>query len=261
MATDEEEERDEDQDDEDGEEDEDGDGEEGEDEDGESSKSNEHEFDDETEGVIVAGRELSISGMTRGDLGKLAASVEEIGKRAGFVMQVVPGGDYTTDSGPADEDEVYTTAVIGLEAARGGGYDPDAVDRDRVLAKLERARSIPAETWSEIVTLLPEKSREAFEENAEISLHLVCVGPLSAAKLVYGVPGTEGDEGKPGEYHRGQDMEQEPHESGVWGTRVAYCQYEGPEVEAVDLSDEAHQANEKELGAEGAGYYLIAQYD
>lgn len=229
---------------------------------GKSGRSNERSFDEETEGVIVAGRPIEISGMKRRDLGRLAEAVEAIGKRAGLALKLTPGGDNSTESGPSDEADVYCVAVAGFEAARGGGFDPEPVDRAKMLQKLEEARKIPAEVWSEIAALLPPSARRHFDQTPDVSLHIACVGPLSAASLIYGILGERDDAIRPGKFHRGQDMNQEPHGTGVWGVRAAFSQYEGPDVDELDLGDEEHQDRVKRLGpAEGAGYYLIARYD
>ncbi|MRG96165.1 hypothetical protein [Polyangium spumosum] len=220
----------------------------------------EHEvlFDEETEGVLVAGKRFSASGMTRRQLGELASHVEKVAEKTGIALTVVPGGDYT-DTGPSPDDTVYTEVVVGLEGGRGGTYGPDTIARDMALRALEKAKVIPAEVWAEISEKLEGRERQGLSE-AEVRMHFVCVGPLAAATLAFGVLGTEDAPG-PGKYMRGVDMEQMPHTEGVWGLRVAYVQYEGPESEEVDLGEGAHAERVKELGAADARYFILARYD
>jgi len=93
-----------------------------------------------------------------------------------------------------------------------------------------------------------------------VALHLTCTGPLAAGTLAFGVTGGRDDAGQ-GEFHYGQDTNQESHSEGVWGERVGYCQYESPDAVEVDLSDEAHQKRRDAAASPAAGYYLIARYD
>jgi hypothetical protein len=215
-------------------------------------------FDEDTEGVLIAGKRFSSGGMTRRQLGELAQHVEAIAEKTGHALSLVPSGDLT-DTGPAPDDTVYAEVHIGLEGGRGGTYGPDTIARDVALRALEKAKAIPAEVWAEIGEKLEGREREAWAE-ATVSMYFTCVGPLSAATLAFGVLGIE-DAAGPGEYLRGVDMEQMAHEEGVWGRRVAYVQYESPESEEVDLGEEAHAERLKELGASDARYFILARYD
>jgi hypothetical protein len=216
-------------------------------------------FDDDTEGRLIAGRSFEISGMPLSELTALKLAVDAIAERTKLPLDVVPGGDFTS-TGPGPDDDVYSSVAIGLKAGRGGTDEPDTVDRAKALSQLEAARKLDAALWEEIAALVPEKSRERYRD-AEIELSLVCVGPLAAATLTFGIEATKDAEGLPGKFTRGQNMAQESFATGVWGLRVAYAQYEGPEIEAVDLSDEAHAARVKELGRDDGQYFLVAQYD
>ena len=231
----------------------------GEDEEGDEEESpHEVSFDEDTEGVLVAGKCFSASGMTRKQLGALSTFVDALREKTGHALTVVPAGDLT-DTGPAPDDAIYTEVHVGLEGGRGGTYGPDTISRDVALHALEKAKAIPAEVWAEIGDKLEGREREAWDE-AEIAMYFTCVGPLAAATLAFGVLGTK-DSGGPGEYMRGVDMEQMPHEEGVWGRRVAYVQYEGPESEEVDLGEEKHAERVKDLGAEHPRYFILARYD
>lgn len=238
-------------------EDDDLDEEEDEDEDGESE--NETPFDDETEGRLVAGRCFELGGMTMTELTALKHAVDAIAERTTLALDVVPGGDFTS-TGPGPDEDVHGSCVIGLSAGRGGTYTPDAVEREAALEKLEAAKKIGAEVWKEIAELVSEKARESFRK-AKVDLWLACVGPLAAATLVFGVEGDEDASGMPGKYHGGQNMDQEPFDTGVWGLRVTYVQYESPEVERVDLSDKAHARRVEKLGRDDGRYFLVARYD
>jgi hypothetical protein len=196
--------------------------------------------------------------MTRKDLGEFAKKVEAIASAAGHTLSVVPSGDLT-DTGPSPEDTVYAAVHVGFEGARGGTYGPDTLSMDAVNRAIERAQNVPEAVWAQLGEVLESSQRAKFAE-APIALFFTCVGPLAAATLAIGVLGTEGGEG-PGQYMHGQDMEQEPHEEGVWGERVAYVQYESPESEEVDLSPATHEERVKELGASDARYFIIARYD
>ena len=216
-------------------------------------------FDSDTEGRLIAGRWFEVSGVKLSELAALKLAVDAIAERTHLALDVVPGGDFTC-TGPGANDDVYSTVAIGLSAGRGGTDEPDVVDRGKALAQLDAARKLDGALWNEIAALVPEKSREQFR-TAEIGLALVCVGPLAAANLAFGIEGDEDAEGMPGKFTRGQDMAQESFETGVWGVRIAYAQYEGPEIDAVDLSDEAHAERVKELGRDDGQYFLVAQYD
>ena len=216
-------------------------------------------FDDETAGRLVAGRAFELSGITKRQLIAFRDAVAGLGANAGLTLVVVPGGDLSS-TGPGIDEGVYGSCAVGLPAGSGGTDEPAPVDRDRALSQLAKAKDLTDAAWSEIAALLPEREAETLRA-AETGLQLVCVGPLAAATLAFGVEGGEEDEGMPGEYHTGQDMSQERFQSGVWGVRVGYTQYESPEVEAVDLSDEAHAKRVAEVGRDNAAYFLIAQYD
>lgn len=216
-------------------------------------------FDQETQGRLVAGRLLDLGGMTAGALTAFKLAVDALAERTGLPLEVVPGGDFT-ETGPSQDDAVHGDAVIGLPAGRGGPDGPSPLHREPALERLATARGISAAVWEEIAALLPE-GRRARLLAEDIDLWLVCVGPLAAATLAFGVEGGEEDEDMPGEFLRGQDMDQEPFDTGVWGLRVEYVQYEGPEAVRVDLSDEAHAANVAELGRSDGGYFIISRYD
>ena len=66
----------------------------------------------------------------------------------------------------------------------------------------------------------PRRWREKFRE-AEIGLALICVGPLAAANLAFGIEGDKDATDLPGKFTRGQDVAQESFATGVWGVRVA----------------------------------------
>lgn len=214
---------------------------------GAGSGSHEVGFFDETEGALVAGRRFEIDGITRAELGKLKVAIEALGKG----LTLVPAGDLT-DTGPGADEECWGSAIIGILHGTGGGYGPDSVTREKCLEKIATVKALDAATWAAITALLPEKARDRLE--AEVEMFLVPVGPLAAAKIVFGKEGAEEDAGQ-GEYFWGQDMSQEPHHTGVWGVRV--CSGEDP-VE-IDLSESAHQAR---VAAHPDGnYFVIARYD
>lgn len=250
---------DEEMEDEELEDDEDGGEEEYDDEDGPRGASHDFSFDEETQGVLIAGKAFDLSGMLRKDVGAFAAHVLEVGKRHNLAISVTPSGDMSDDSGPGPDDEVYCTLHIGFTAAFGGTYSPDFVSRENCLKAIEEANAVSEEVWKEIGDKLNEKERERYDESV-VRLYLTCVGPLTAATLAFGIGGTEDDEG-PGEYMYGQDMGQEAHAEGVWGVNVAYVQYESPESEEVDMSDSAHAERVEKLGIDNGGYYLFARYD
>jgi hypothetical protein len=214
---------------------------------GAGSGSHEVAFFDDTEGALVAGREVSLNGMLRSDLGKLKLAIEALGKG----LTLVPAGD-NTDTGPGPDDECYGSAVIGILHGSGGGYGPEPVTREKCLAKLEAVKALGDDVWKSIAALLPESNRESLE--GEIGFFLVPVGPLAAAKIVFGKEGAEEDAGQ-GEYLWGTDMSQEKHATGVWGMKV--CSGEDP-VE-IDFSEAAHQA--RVAAFPDGGYFVIARYD
>ncbi|APR86176.1 Hypothetical protein A7982_11525 [Minicystis rosea] len=236
-------------------EDEDGGDEEG----GDDGDGDDGGFDDETAGRLVAGRAFELSGITKRQLVAFRDAVAGIGAKAGLTLVVVPGGDFT-DTGPGMDEGVYGGCAVGLPAGSGGSYEPDVIERERALSQLAKAKDLTDAAWREIAALLPEREGETLRD-AETGIQLVCVGPLAAATLAFGIEGSEDDEGKPGTYFTGQDMSQDRFATGVWGVRVGYTQYESPEVEEVDLSDEAHQKRVAELGQDNPAYFLIAQYD
>lgn len=215
-----------------------------------------YSFDDETMGVLVAGRYADSGSLTRAEISTLAAAVDALGKQKNLPLELVPSGDLT-DTGPSDDEECYATMAIGLTALRGGSNSPEAIDLDQLLGKLNAAKALGDDVWKELAALLPESSREDFLAQP-IGVNMVCVGPLAAAYVAFGTQGTEEDGGD-GEYIRGQDMSQEPHQEGVWGQRVAGCEFEGSGHEAVDFSESAHQAR---LAAfPGGSYFVIGRYD
>lgn len=213
-------------------------------------------FDDVTQGVLVAGRTVDSGEMTRKDIVALLEAAEALGKKHGLGLTVAASGDLS-DTGPGDDEAAHSTIAIGLPFFSGGSDGPEQVSAEVVTAKLNAARAISADVWQALAALLPEDEREPFLEQ-EVGLDLLCVGPLAAAYFVFGEEGSEEDGGD-GEYHHGQDMGQEPHDSGVWGLEVAGCEFEGSDFARVDFSEAAHQAR---LAAHPGGqYYLIARYD
>jgi len=227
-------------------------------EEGEEESAHEVLFDEETEGVLIAGKRFDTHKMLRRELGAFAQHVEAVAEKSGLRLALVPSGDLT-DTGPSPDDVGYAAVHVGFEGGRGGTYGPDTIARDVTLGALEKAQKVPADVWSAISAGLQGEEKEEFDA-APVALHFTCVGPLAAATLAFGVLGTEDGSG-PGEYLVGQDMEQERHAEGVWGRRVAYVQYESPESEEVDLSDAAHEERAKELGVPEARYFILARYD
>lgn len=218
----------------------------------------EHEvmFDEETMGVLVAGRTVDSGDLTRADIGKLFTAIEALGQKKGLALTLVPSGDLT-DTGPGPDEECYSTMAIGLSVFSGGTYGPEKVPTDAITAKLNAAKAIGQDVWQEVANLLPEGAREDFLSQ-DVGLDLVCVGPLAAAYLAFGQEGSEEDGGE-GEFIHGQDMGQEPHEVGVWGQEVVSCEFEGSGHERVDFSEGAHQA--RVAAHPGGEYYVIARYD
>jgi hypothetical protein len=222
----------------------------------------EDDFDDEdggddTQAVLVAGRSFSSGDMTRFSFDAFSTHVEEVARKHGVTLSIVGAGDLT-ETGPGPEDSIYATVIVGDVVDEGGSFGPDKISRDRALSILAGVEKIAAAVWSEIGAGLAATEKERFE-GARTALHLTCTGPLAAGTLAFGVVGDRKGSG-PGKVHWGQDSHQEPHEEGVWGEQVGYCQYEGPDAVVVDLGDEAHRARASSVG-EGADYYLIARYD
>lgn len=215
-------------------------------------------LDAETEAVLIAGRAIETSELTRSGFDAFAAHVEDVGRRVGVALSVVGGGDLTR-TGPGPTDTLYATIIVGVEIGRGGGDRPDEVSRDAALARLAEVRQVSDATWAEIAASLPGTEKERLEE-AQVALHLTCTGPLAAGILAFGVTGTE-DAGGPGTFLQGQDTQQEPHRTGVFGLQVGYCQYESPDAVEVDLEEGAHASHVAKVGVPEARYYLIARYD
>src|SRR5690606_20591838 len=130
-------------------------------------------FDEETEGVLIAGKRFDTSGMTRRELGELAKHVEAIGEKSGHRVTVVPSGDLT-DTGPAPDDVAYTAVHVGFEGARGGTYGPDTISREAVFRALERAKDVPDDVWKAIGDKLVGVERERWND-AAVALHFTCV--------------------------------------------------------------------------------------
>ncbi|MFT3711492.1 MAG: hypothetical protein QM817_27980 [Archangium sp.] len=211
------------------------------------SGSHEVAFFDDTEGALVAGRRVEIDGISRSELGKLKLAIEALGKG----ITLVPSGDHT-DTGPGPDDECFGGGIVGILHGTGGGYGPDAVTREKCLAKIEAVKALGDDVWKPVTALLPESNRGSLE--GDVGMFLVPVGPLAAAKIAFGKAGAEEDAGQ-GEYQWGTDMSQEKHSSGVWGMRV--CGGEDP-VE-IDFSEAAHQA--RVAAFPDGGYFVIARYD
>lgn len=211
-------------------------------------------FDDETAVTIIAGKYMELSGLKRSELGKLKLAADELGKAKGIEgFTLIPSGDFSADSGPGPDESTYSSFVVGVLHGSGGTYGPEQLTRERALEKLERAKAIADEVWQAFVEKLPEARREGAADS-ETQLYVVPVGPLAYAKVAFGVEGSEEDGGD-GEYVVGTHMDQERHETGVWGQRVAG----GEDPEVLDLSESAHQARVAAF-PEGK-YYLISRYD
>jgi hypothetical protein len=214
-------------------------------------------FDEETKGVLVAGRAIESGDLTRAQIGAFAAAVQRLGEAHTLTLEMVPSGDMSTRSGPPPDSKCYATMVIGIRSAEGGTSAPDPISRDGVLSSFATANTISLDVWKEIAALLPEGARAALLDQ-QTAVHLVCVGQAPAAYLAFGVLSEEEDGGN-GEYLRGQDMDQDSHASGIWGQQVGYVQAEGPDELAVDFSEAAHQARVASF-PEGQ-YFLIGCYD
>lgn len=198
----------------------------------------------ETGALVVAGRLLPAPGeaLTFGAVKELVAKVEALG---GSLTLVLPGDTSTT--GPDDSEACSSELALGVIVAGAQANDgaPDRVDREKALRELASAA---ARDHAAIAAALPEPLREGYLA-ARDQLLVLPVGPLPYAYLVRGVAGTAGDEGKPGEYHRGTDMNQESHDEGVWGEIVASGEF----TDVLPVSLDATQGEE--------GYWLIAGYD
>ena len=210
-------------------------------------------FDDETAVTIIAGRLVELSGLKRSDLGKLKLGVEALGKAKGLEdFTLVPSGDFSADSGPGPDEDCYSSFVVGILHGSGGTYGPQQLTRERALEKLTRAKAIGDDVWQAVTELLPAERRE--NALGDVELYMLPVGPLAYAKVAFGTEGSEEDGGE-GEYVVGTHMDQERHESGVWGQLVV----SGEDPEVLDLSESAHQAR---LAAfPGGSYFIISRYD
>lgn len=213
--------------------------------------------DSETAAVLIAGRKYDFSDFTRGQVIALCEAIGQIGEETGTSLIAAPiDADLTDDSGPGDDENGYCSAVVGILVAEVGAYGPEEVGRDAMLRALESARAVPAEVWEKIDSAYSDAGGKY--EVDPTALWLGCIGPLPMAYLAFGTLGAEGED-KPGKFTRGQDMEQSPHETGVYGVRVASCSYDGSSAGAIDVGDAAHAAREAE--APGGAYYLMARYD
>ena len=213
--------------------------------------------DSETDGVLVAGRKYDFSDFTRGQVVALCETIGRIGEESGTGLVAVPAdADLTDDTGPGDDEMAYCSAFIGIPVAEGGGYGPEEISREAMLSALEKARAIAPDVWAKVDE--EYKAAGGKYPGDEIALHLGCIGPLPMAYFAFGTLGSP-DDGGEGKLVRGQDMEQMPHETGVYGIEIASCSYDGGSADAIDISDAAHAARQEQY-PEGA-YYLIARYD
>jgi hypothetical protein len=217
----------------------------------------EQNFDFDTMGVLLAGKIARSGELTRGQIADLATAVQRLGEAEKLPLKMLPSGDLTSDSGPADDETCYCALAFGIEITRGGTDEPDPVPLDGLLSKLNAAKRIPATVWAKLAEMLSENERADFNEQ-EVGVQLICVGPLSQANLVFGVTGGEEDAGE-GEYIGGRNMSQDKHDSGVWGLPVASCEYESAGSTSVDFSEGAHQ--ERLASCPKGQYFLIARYD
>lgn len=200
----------------------------------------------ETSGLLVAGRKFQAPGETFSfaDAKAAVAAVEALG---GGLTLVLPGD--TTTTGPEDTEPCDCDLVVGVVVASVWANDgaPSRVDRAAVQRELAAA---PTRDHAAIAAALPGPLRDLYLA-ASGALLLVPVGPLPYTSLVFGVAGMAESQGQPGQFHRGVDMNQEGHTEGVWGDKLRSCEFNA--VVAVEL--------DRECGADGAGYWLIARYD
>lgn len=211
----------------------------------------------ETAGVLVAGRKYDFSDFKRGQVVELCEAIGRIGEETGTGLVAAPADvDLTDDSGPGDDEPAFCSAFIGVLVAEGGVFGPEEVPRDVMLRALETARAIPEDVWSRVNEAYTAAGGKYPGE--EIALWLGCIGPLPMAYLAFGAVGAEED-GLEGTFVRGQDMEQSPHENGVFGVEIASCSYDGSSADPIDVGEEAHEKRLAQLP--GGAYHLIARYD
>lgn len=213
--------------------------------------------DVETCGVIVAGRSYDFSDFKRAEVITLAETIDAIAQRAGVDLVTVPADIDLSDDTASDDDPAYCSGFIGLLAAEGGTYEPDAVSRASLLAALDKARAIPTSVWDEITAAYRAAGGKQ-PPSDDIALRLGCTGGLPMAYFAFGMLGDR-EASLGGEIVRGQAPDQTPHETVVHGISIESCSYDGSSAEPLDLSDAAHAA--RVAAHPEGGYYLIARYD
>jgi hypothetical protein len=212
-----------------------------------------------TRGVLVAGRSLDVSDLTRGKVLALCEAIDAVAARAGLEVESVPADMDLTDEGSGDDDETFGCVFVGRLVAEGGTLEPLAVDRAAMLSALAEASAFPAALWDAISAAHRETgSKMAVEEEGLIRLRLASTGPLPMAYLAFGRVGAE-DAGLGGRYLCGQGPDQSRHAVGVHGLSVAHCSYDGSSAQPFAMDDAAHA--EREAAHPGGGYFLIARFD
>ncbi|MBV9382459.1 MAG: hypothetical protein JO242_17550 [Streptosporangiaceae bacterium] len=236
----------------------------------------------ETTAYLVAGREIYGS-LSEDAFDKLCSDVGELARQLGQQLVVLPGGDYTAETGIAIS-QAPLNCVIGLLAFYTGTY-PGSISYDRLITAVEKAQKLP---WADIARLLPEGGSVRFHHNSDVALHLTACGPLAGGLVVHGaLVDLRGDRSEefwdvedaeaelradengvaalaPGlDLVHGTIMGQAPQDEAVYGVLVAKALYEGPLPTVVDISMAAHRDRIAKLGALAgqSGYYLIGTYD
>lgn len=212
--------------------------------------------ENETRGVLVAGRAYDFAEFTLAQVVALCAAIDAIAERRGAPIVAVPADVDLTDESSQGDEPVGCRAFVGVLVAEGGTDEPLPVTRDAMLAGLQRARAIPGAIWDEITAAYRAAGGREVSED-EIALRLGCTGAMPEAKLAFGQLGAK-DAALGGGFIHGQGADGCPHEMGVHGILVAVCSYD-TSAEPIDVSDAAHAA--RVVKNPKGGYWMIAQQD
>ncbi len=214
-------------------------------------------FAEETMAGLFVGRRLEPAKLTVGEVRKLHEAAYEFAAQQGVAFSIVTPGDWV--SGSTDDDEkLQSSLVVGIRLELA--YADSGPSRRISLSALQKERKNAERELSDTFYVEFEKLLSEFSDppsfSEENEVHLVAVGPLSSASLVYGIGKT-----KPGEFnvYRGQDMKQKPHKKAVTGLLVNSTE----QACVVDLEERAHSTRHEQTSELGRarGYYIVPRFD
>jgi hypothetical protein len=202
-----------------------------------------------TAGMLVVGRSVETS-LTPAEILGVVDAADALTPHEDF--RWIAASDLSRWSG--GRKRVPLTWAFGIKVETGiadhgpsSPFAPADVERKAAIAK----KVLTAAFWTELGARLGDPASARLSA-APVRPTLAAFGPLASCYLAFGREVASGKD-----LVRGTTMQQESHETGIQGPRVATA--EDWAVVEVDFTKEAHAA--RAAGFKGGKYHIVARYD